>query len=217
MQSEVCTVWYPICSDKVTSHGLARHKCKKKVRCEFCSKKVKLYKISRHQETCEALLKILQPELKPCPQCRKEIPVPELPDHLLAHELEKNMREPPVRAASQHRERPAPRNLTHQIIEIIREHGNDARNIGLRIGVRFNRRSSLPQKNNNKPKPDAVKRLPVSRFEDTGSEVICTICLNKFKRGKRIRTLPCFHQFHRRCIDTWLETSCLCPICKGSI
>ena len=217
MQSEVCTIWYNLFSEKVTSHGLAHHKCKKEVRCEFCAKKIKLYKVLRHQETCEELLKILQPELKLCTQCGKEVPEPELSDHLLAHELEKNLREPQVRAVSHQRERPPSSNLAQQIVEMIREHGSQGRGIGYRLGLRFNRRFSVPQNEVNKPKPEVVKRLPVSRYEDTGDEIICTICLSSFKIGKRIKTLPCFHQFHRRCIDAWLETSCLCPICKGNI
>ena len=181
-------------------------------------KKIKIYKSAQHQETCEVLLRILQPELSTCEQCHKEMPLSELSDHLLAHEINKNAVEAPVnRSSSLNRERPNPRNLASQIMEIIQEHSSGNRNFGFRFGIRYGRRSSVPVKPKAKPKPEAAKRLPVSRYQDNGVEVICTICLTKFKRGKRITTLPCFHQFHHRCIDVWLENSCLCPICKASI
>lgn len=45
----------------------------------------------------------------------------------------------------------------------------------------------------------------------------CTICLDNFQENETIRTLPCAHQFHKDCVDRWLENNPLCPICKRSI
>jgi len=45
----------------------------------------------------------------------------------------------------------------------------------------------------------------------------CVICLENFKDGDCMRSLRCFHTFHQSCVDTWLEGSRLCPICKQDI
>lgn len=46
-------------------------------------------------------------------------------------------------------------------------------------------------------------------------EVTCSICLDNFIAGQRIRTLPrCGHIFHEECIDIWLENHENCPVCR---
>lgn len=45
----------------------------------------------------------------------------------------------------------------------------------------------------------------------------CTICLEDFKEGMKIRILPCFHRFMAECIDPWLAQQARCPVCKFSI
>jgi E3 ubiquitin-protein ligase RNF38/44 len=35
--------------------------------------------------------------------------------------------------------------------------------------------------------------------------VVCDICLNEYKAHDKIRTIPCLHRFHTRCIDKWLK------------
>jgi hypothetical protein len=43
----------------------------------------------------------------------------------------------------------------------------------------------------------------------------CTICLDEFAPGVRVRKLPCDHIFHSTCIARWLiERSAVCPLCK---
>ena len=44
----------------------------------------------------------------------------------------------------------------------------------------------------------------------------CSICLEDFQCGDVVRTLPCFHSFHKDCIDRWLRSKSICPICKHS-
>lgn len=44
----------------------------------------------------------------------------------------------------------------------------------------------------------------------------CSVCLEDFQQGQRVRTLPCFHAFHCVCIDPWLAQRALCPVCKHS-
>ena len=45
----------------------------------------------------------------------------------------------------------------------------------------------------------------------------CPICLMDYEPDDQIRIAPCAHQFHLLCIDTWLQQSKSCPVCKFSI
>lgn len=45
----------------------------------------------------------------------------------------------------------------------------------------------------------------------------CMVCMEAFATGDALRTLPCLHRYHRRCIDEWLVRSPECPICKRNI
>ena len=43
----------------------------------------------------------------------------------------------------------------------------------------------------------------------------CTICLDDYSVGHKLRCLPCGHAFHAKCIAKWLiERSATCPLCK---
>lgn len=42
----------------------------------------------------------------------------------------------------------------------------------------------------------------------------CAVCLEACGEGETLRRLPCRHTFHRNCIDTWLRTKAVCPICQ---
>jgi E3 ubiquitin-protein ligase RHA2 len=33
----------------------------------------------------------------------------------------------------------------------------------------------------------------------------CCICLDEFKQGQELRELNCKHQYHRQCLESWLE------------
>jgi hypothetical protein len=46
----------------------------------------------------------------------------------------------------------------------------------------------------------------------------CTICLEVFKKGDKLGSLPCGHKhFHKKCIDQWMKVSGnkSCPICRN--
>jgi E3 ubiquitin-protein ligase SDIR1 len=45
----------------------------------------------------------------------------------------------------------------------------------------------------------------------------CIVCLDEHKPGQMMRTLPCMHVFHLKCIDKWLKNSLECPVCKTRI
>lgn len=89
--------------------------------------------------------------------------------------------------------------------------------------------------NGNTPKPaaaHAISSLPVrvvgqeatataqssssSSASSSAKENVktCSVCLEEFAVGDVVKTLPCLHFFHERCVDRWLRTSGECPVCK---
>jgi E3 ubiquitin-protein ligase Arkadia len=64
--------------------------------------------------------------------------------------------------------------------------------------------------------PHKYKRLRRASETDEESEK-CTICLCQYELDVDVRRLPCMHLFHRDCVDQWLVTNKLCPICRVDI
>ena len=65
-----------------------------------------------------------------------------------------------------------------------------------------------------------IDRLPTETLSSKTNNLTndrCTICLSNFVDGDKVRTLPCFHVFHKECIDEWLQRNQTCPICKAPI
>jgi hypothetical protein len=48
-------------------------------------------------------------------------------------------------------------------------------------------------------------------------ETECAICLDLPQVGQTLRMLPCFHRFHKNCIDEWLHRKADCPVCHNSV
>lgn len=45
----------------------------------------------------------------------------------------------------------------------------------------------------------------------------CSICLDPYKEDDNVVKLPCNHEFHAECIETWLMENLNCPICRRQI
>ena len=58
--------------------------------------------------------------------------------------------------------------------------------------------------------------IPVYKFTavSSGGRSQCSICLEGFEEGQRMRCLPCAHSFHARCIRKWIQINPSCPECK---
>ncbi|NXY15309.1 RNF6 ligase, partial [Atrichornis clamosus] len=45
----------------------------------------------------------------------------------------------------------------------------------------------------------------------------CSVCINEYAAGNKLRQLPCMHEFHIHCIDRWLSENSTCPICRQPV
>ena len=92
----------------------------------------------------------------------------------------------------------------------------------------FNRDNE--ENNNNIINEDLYNSLPVfkidekfmenSKKEENKNEQFekCVICMQKYEINDEAKTLPCFHIFHKDCIDHWFKAgNDSCPICKNKI
>lgn len=64
-------------------------------------------------------------------------------------------------------------------------------------------------------------KLPVKIWQSRGEGASddeydkCVVCQNEFCQDEDVVTLPCDHEFHKDCIQTWLtQNSCKCPMCR---
>jgi hypothetical protein len=56
-----------------------------------------------------------------------------------------------------------------------------------------------------------------SSLTATDEHLKCSICLEQIVYGDVLRSLPCLHRYHVDCVDRWLRTKAICPICKYSV
>lgn len=63
-----------------------------------------------------------------------------------------------------------------------------------------------------------LNRLPVIKYKKTTVEVEeCNICMTDYEEGDSQKILPCFHSYHSRCIDKWIQKNATCPICRVEV
>ncbi|XP_078598871.1 RING finger protein 215-like isoform X4 [Branchiostoma floridae x Branchiostoma japonicum] len=72
---------------------------------------------------------------------------------------------------------------------------------------------------------DALSRMRVKRYkhfhrrrhDGEKEKDACAVCLDHFYPGQAVRVLPCCHEFHRKCVDSWLIKKRTCPLCTFNI
>lgn len=65
--------------------------------------------------------------------------------------------------------------------------------------------------------PASKKAMVALRVPAAGEvpEQDCAVCLEDFAAGgRKLRTMPCSHSFHQRCIFLWLLVDRRCPMCR---
>lgn len=73
---------------------------------------------------------------------------------------------------------------------------------------------ALPTRVFDKPPAAVADEKEKEKHKDI---LTCMVCLCEYEQGDVLRTLPCFHSYHRDCIDKWLIENKKCPICKTPI
>ena len=57
-----------------------------------------------------------------------------------------------------------------------------------------------------------------SKYSLQNDKLVCSICLESYEIGEKLRKLPCQHTFHAECVDTWLtKKSGTCPLCRTQL
>jgi len=55
-------------------------------------------------------------------------------------------------------------------------------------------------------------------YDSLSWNAMCSICLEDYEQGEKLRMLPCHHMFHTECIVPWLtERFPNCPLCKAQV
>ncbi|KAL7886367.1 hypothetical protein AOLI_G00066620 [Acnodon oligacanthus] len=85
-----------------------------------------------------------------------------------------------------------------------------------------NRQLRIQQRELKKVAERAIAKLQVRTLRRTDPELEaeennCAVCIDAFKRGDTVTTLPCSHLFHKTCIEPWLLEHHTCPMCKYDI
>ncbi|OMP09283.1 Zinc finger, RING-type [Corchorus olitorius] len=59
-------------------------------------------------------------------------------------------------------------------------------------------------------------KVIISPLEESDhQEDCCVVCLEQLAEvGSQVSQMPCSHQFHTACIQTWLNNSHYCPVCR---
>ncbi|CAM8956806.1 unnamed protein product [Rhodiola kirilowii] len=54
--------------------------------------------------------------------------------------------------------------------------------------------------------------------DDVDNRTVCCVCLSRVVDGQERRALPCKHEFHKECVNSWFDKGRkTCPVCRFSM
>lgn len=59
----------------------------------------------------------------------------------------------------------------------------------------------------------AIQDLKMAQAKDAQDKT-CSICLGTFEKDDIVMIMPCKHNFHPKCLKSWLEKTNSCPVCR---
>uniref|UniRef100_M8CXJ7 RING-H2 finger protein ATL3F n=1 Tax=Aegilops tauschii TaxID=37682 RepID=M8CXJ7_AEGTA len=69
--------------------------------------------------------------------------------------------------------------------------------------------------------PLVIAAIPIMKYSEalySKDDAQCSICLGEYTEKELLRIIPtCQHNFHRTCLDLWLQKQTTCPICRVSL
>ena len=68
-------------------------------------------------------------------------------------------------------------------------------------------------------KPTDMFKQKFKRIKKSEEDKTCNICLCKFKENEYKREVICNHDFHKKCIDKWINkyNNFSCPMCRCNL
>lgn len=67
---------------------------------------------------------------------------------------------------------------------------------------------------------DAIDNLPTITLNEVDADDnanTCAVCLEDFAAAAQVCRLPCSHQFHKACVEMWLQHCNTCPSCRKPV
>ncbi|KAM7280539.1 hypothetical protein ACFE04_007673 [Oxalis oulophora] len=64
---------------------------------------------------------------------------------------------------------------------------------------------------------EMLENLTRVEFNENLHERECVVCFVEFPLGLIVTVLPCQHNFHNECIESWLRINNSCPLCRLEI
>lgn len=91
--------------------------------------------------------------------------------------------------------------------------------LALLLVIMANERRAANTRHNGADSSD-VAALPTRKLDSLdhlGEQTKCLVCLDEFADGDDLKTMPCLHFYHQRCLEQWLSTNNSCPVCKTPV
>jgi E3 ubiquitin-protein ligase RNF115/126 len=62
-----------------------------------------------------------------------------------------------------------------------------------------------------------IASLPTIRLAKDCGDEMCSVCQDKLTAEEDVTQLPCNHQYHKDCIEPWLQSNHTCPVCRAEL